>query len=103
MADPGLAEERTELAWNRSGLAVAVTVAILFRRLWPLEGVRTALALGLGAAGAVTWLVGMRLSGRSASRPDPVGSLGERTLRLVTAGTVLLAAAGVALSVVFPS
>lgn len=101
--DPGLAGERTELAWNRSGLAVVGVVAILFRRLWPLEGVRTAVALGLAAAGAVTWLVGMRLSVRSAPRPVPAGSLGERTLRLVTAGTVLLAVAGVVVSVVFPS
>lgn len=101
--DPGLAGERTELAWNRSGLAVVGVVAILFRRLWPLEGVRTAVALGLAAAGAVTWLVGMRLSVRSAPGPVPAGSLGERTLRLVTAGTVLLAVAGVVVSVVFPS
>ncbi len=103
VADPGLAEERTDLAWNRSGLAVVGVVAILFRRLWPLQGVRTAVALGLAAAGAVTWLVGMRLSARSARGPDPAGTLGERTLRLVTAGTLLLAIAGVAVSVVFPS
>jgi len=78
-------------------------VAILLRRLWPLEGVRTAVALGLAAAGAVTWLVGMRLSARLARGPVPAGSLGEPTLRLVTAGTVLLAVAGVVASVVFPS
>ncbi len=78
-------------------------VAILFRRLWPLEGARTAVALGLAAAGAVTWLVGMRMSGRAARAPDRAGSLGEPTLRLVTAGTLLLAASGVVVSVVFPS
>jgi len=103
IADPGLAGERTDLAWNRSGLAVLGVVAILLRRLWPLEGVRTAVALGLAAAGAVTWLVGMRLSGRSARAQTPAGALGEPTLRLVTAGTLLLAVAGVVVSVVFPS
>ena len=101
--DPGLAEERTELAWNRSGLAVAVVVGILLRRLWPLEGVRTALALGLAAAGGVTWLVGMFLAGRSTSGPRATAPLGEDTLRLVTTGTVLLAAAGAVLSVVVPA
>jgi len=43
--DSGLARERTDLAWNRSGLAVAVTVAIILRRLWPLSGDRAALAV----------------------------------------------------------
>ncbi len=101
--DPGLARERTELAWNRSGLAVAVVMAILFRRLWPLEGVRTAIALGLAAAGAATWAVGMRLSRGSVPGAPTAAPLGEHTLRLITVGTVLLAAAGVVVSVVLPS
>ncbi len=91
--DPGLARERTDLAWNRSGLAVAVTVAIVLRRLWPLHGNREVLALALIATGAVIWAVGMRL-GRLTQPHQDDRTLGERSCRLLTIGTLVLAVAG---------
>ncbi len=91
--DRGLARERTDLAWNRSGLAVAVTVAIVLRRLWPLSGNREVLALALIATGAVLWVLGMRL-GRLTHPRRGEGGLGERSCRLLTMGTLVLAAAG---------
>ena len=92
--EPGLARERTDLAWNRSGLAVAVTVAIVLRRLWPLHGDRGIVALALIAVGAVTWAVGLRL-GRRIGRPVGAGpALGEPALRMLTIGTLILAVAG---------
>jgi hypothetical protein len=97
--DSGLARERTDLAWNRSGLAVAVTVAIVLRRLWPLHGDRAVVALALIATGAVVWVVGMRLGrsiGRSASAS---GTLGESACRMLTTGTVMLATAGFVVSI----
>ena len=45
--DAGLAEERTVLAWNRSGLAVVVCVAVLLRHVWPLQGTDHEVALGV--------------------------------------------------------
>jgi uncharacterized membrane protein YidH (DUF202 family) len=90
--DPGLAAERTDLAWNRSGLAVVVVVAIMLRRLWPLEGYKSVIALMLIAAGAIAWAVGMRLARRG--RPVTGGVLGVSTCRMLTVGTVVLAAAG---------
>jgi uncharacterized membrane protein YidH (DUF202 family) len=92
--DTGLARERTELAWNRSGLAVAVTVAIVLRRLWPLHGGREDATLALIAAGGVIWAVGMRLGGRLAHEHRAGGSMGESACRMLTAGTLLLALAG---------
>jgi hypothetical protein len=92
--DPGLARERTELAWNRSGLAVAVTVAIVLRRLWPLHGDRQDLTLALIAGGASFWVVGMRLSRRLAWPGTAERSIGESGCRIMTLGTVLLAVAG---------
>jgi VIT1/CCC1 family predicted Fe2+/Mn2+ transporter len=92
--DPGLARERTDLAWNRSGLAAAVTVAIVLRRLWPLHGDREALAMALIAAAAVIWVVGMRLGRRMGRTVGAHGVPGESTCRMVTIGTLLLAASG---------
>lgn len=97
--DPGLARERTELSWNRSGIAVLVVVAILLRHLWPLEGSRSLLAFALIGVGAVAWAVGMQLARRrrSGAAPEPV--LGEAVFRMLTVGTVLLALAGLLLAV----
>ncbi len=92
--DIGLARERTDLAWNRSGLAVAATVAIVLRQLWPLHGGREVVALALIAAGAVVWAVGMRLGrGLTRARGDQ-GPMDETVCRVLTAGTVVLAVAG---------
>ncbi len=100
--DPGLAAERTDLAWNRSGLAVVVAVAIMLRRLWPLEGYKSVVALVLIAAGAIAWAGGMRLARRK--RPDTraAAGLGVSTCRMLTVGTLVLAAAGFLLGVFTP-
>ncbi len=97
LRDPGLARERTELAWNRSGLSALVVVAILLRHLWPLEGARSVLAFVFIAVGAGVWAVGMQLARRSRKGPgSPV--LGSEVCRLLTIGTVMLALAGLLLS-----
>jgi uncharacterized membrane protein YidH (DUF202 family) len=92
--DAGLAEERTALAWNRSGLAVVVCVAVLLRHVWPLRGTDQELALGLIAGAVVVWAVVLAvftLAARShqADTPHSAG-----LFRLVTAGTLLLALVG---------
>jgi uncharacterized membrane protein YidH (DUF202 family) len=97
--DSGLAVERTDLAWNRSGLAVAVTVAIVLRRLWPLQGARTVLALALIAAGGAAWVAGMRLGRRIGQAAGADRTLGESACRMMAIGTVLLAIAGFIVSV----
>jgi uncharacterized membrane protein YidH (DUF202 family) len=98
--DQGLARERTDLAWNRSGLAVLVAVAVLLRHLWPLDGYKSALALGLIAAGAAAWAVGMRMARRANLASGGSGMLGEPACRMLTVGTVVLAGAGLVLSFV---
>jgi|SRR5450631_3166229 hypothetical protein len=89
--DSGLARERTELAWNRSGLAVAVTIAIILRRLWPLSGDRAVLVLALIGAGAALWAVAMRLGRRARVRNGSGGALGVSSCRALTTGTLILA------------
>jgi uncharacterized membrane protein YidH (DUF202 family) len=92
--EPGLAEERTVLAWNRSGLAVVVCVAVLLRHVWPLRGTDQELALGLIAAAVVAWAIVLALLTFSAARRDASGPHGERVFRLMTAATLLLALVG---------
>jgi hypothetical protein len=53
--EPGLAPERTDLAWNRSGLAVVACVAVLLRRIWPIHGADEVVALVCIAVGAGVW------------------------------------------------
>ncbi len=92
-SDGGLAAERTHLAWNRSGLAVVVTVVIVLRRLWPLHGDREGLGLGLIAFGAATWGVGLRIAHRRGISAGAQPTLSQPAGRLLTIGTVALALA----------
>jgi len=94
-ADPGMAAERTDLAWNRSGLALVVCVAVLCRRLWPLRGADQVIALTAIALGAAAWALALRI-GRAVSGGTRTrrGVLGGGALAAISAGTVLLAVAG---------
>jgi hypothetical protein len=83
---------RTELAWTRSRLAVLVAVSVLLRRLWPLAGADSVAALVLIAGGATVWSFALRATHRTAS--EPWTPMSETTARLLSAGTVGLAAGG---------
>jgi Domain of unknown function (DUF202) len=100
--DPGLARERTELAWSRSGLAVAVTVAIILRRLWPLSGDKAVVALVIIALGAILWVVGMQLGRRTRFGMGSESALTTSSFRMMTIGTLVLAGAGFVVGVVLP-
>ncbi len=100
--EPGLARERTELAWNRSGLGLVVAVTILLRRLWPLEGEKTAVALGLIGAGTALWALGTHLTLDTRRKTASRGVLAVSHFRILTVGTLVLAAAGFVAGVVLP-
>jgi hypothetical protein len=101
--DPGLARERTELAWSRSGLSVAVTIAVTLRRLWPLTGDRSVVALALIALGAAIWVLGMQLGRRGRFSAAAGQGLTESTSRMLTMGTFILAVAAFLVSLILPS
>ncbi len=98
--DSGLAAERTALAWNRSGLAVVVCVAVVVRHLWPLHGVDEDLALGLVAGAAVVWVVVLLVLTLSSGSRGAYVPRGSGVFALMTAGTVILAVAGFILAFV---
>jgi uncharacterized membrane protein YidH (DUF202 family) len=90
--DEGLAPERTQLAWGRTGLAVVVAVGVLARRVWTLRGPTGIVGLVLVAVGALVWLAGMRSSRQLEESMEPHGMAGRRAFGLMTAGTLVLAA-----------
>lgn len=92
--DDGLAPERTQLAWGRSGLAVVVAVGVLARRVWTLHGATGVVALVLVAIGALVWLAGMRSSRRLELSMEPHGMTGRHAFGLMTGGTLVLAFGG---------
>ncbi|MGH9013320.1 MAG: DUF202 domain-containing protein [Acidimicrobiia bacterium] len=100
--DPGVAAERTTLAWSRSGLALLACVAVLARRFFPLDTradhVAAFLLLGAGGMG---WAVSaFRGSGRSLVA-GAGGAVAARRLRLVALSTTAIAVAAFVLGL-FP-
>lgn len=91
--DPGLARERTVLAWTRTGLSFLALGGIL-ARTDPVAGL-TVLAL----AGTV-WILGY-LHHRSMWTPTGAARWlsHARALRLIAGGTALLALVGLAVTV----
>lgn len=95
----GLASQRTELAWSRSGLAVLVCAAVLIRRLWPLDGAASyfgaaAVVVGIAAWATVVLVTGRR-AGRRSREPDAA-------LRRIVVATTAFAVAGFAIGLVPP-
>jgi uncharacterized membrane protein YidH (DUF202 family) len=82
--DPGLARERTVLAWSRTGLSFLALGGILVR-VDPLAGL-TVLALG-----GMVWVLGY-FHHRSMWAADPARWLTRpRVLRLIAVGTAFVA------------
>jgi len=87
----GLAPERTELAWDRSGLAVVVSAAVLARRVWPVSSPERLLAVAAISAGIAIWATVLLLATRR-GRPGPRSV--EKECRRVLVATLVFAAAG---------
>lgn len=98
---PGLAGERTDMAWSRSGLAVLTCLAAIAKKLLPeLDRVSgTAVIVAALVVGAGAWTVALlwarivaatTLAGRSVADP--------RTLRLVAYGSAALGVAAIVIA-----
>jgi uncharacterized membrane protein YidH (DUF202 family) len=79
--DRGLAAERTEIAWGRTGLAIAACLAVVLRRVPALSsGELAAVVLATAVAvGALVGVLGVR-PGR-AHREHPTAVVRERLRR----------------------
>jgi uncharacterized membrane protein YidH (DUF202 family) len=86
------AAQRTDLAWIRSGLAICLVVGVVLRRV-SIDDRGSAFVLILAGTGLAAWSVGFWIAHRLASRGGESSALGAGTLRLVSAGTVLIASA----------
>jgi uncharacterized membrane protein YidH (DUF202 family) len=94
-SESGLPEERTELAWTRSGLALLACFALLARHVWEgEEGLAAAATVLLLALGALGW-AGAIIHARAVRRhPEAMGPASATKLRNAAFGTAALAVAG---------
>jgi O-antigen/teichoic acid export membrane protein len=92
----GLHAERTELAWNRSGLALVGALAILARRVWSGGVVSDDyLVVALLAGATLAWAVGILGVGLFHHRSDEPRPRSAGELLAVALGTVAIALAGI--------
>jgi uncharacterized membrane protein YidH (DUF202 family) len=87
--DPGMATERTVLAWSRSAISLAAAGALL---------VRLAVDTPVPAVGLVVGGVDILVAAWLWMRADPVRRSRARLLKLVTAATVATAVTAVVLA-----
>ena len=73
-------------------------VAIMLRRLWPLRGEKEVVVLVILGLGATVWALGMFLASRSQKAEGSSGLLSASNGRILTVGTLVLAVAGILVS-----
>jgi uncharacterized membrane protein YidH (DUF202 family) len=102
--DEPLAGERTDLAWTRSGIALAVCIGVLARRIWPINRADHVLAVALVAIGILAWAFALLLARRIA-RTTHQGRdvMDAHTLRFVSGGTFVLALGALVLGMLPPT
>ena len=97
--DDLLAEQRTELAWSRSGLALLAAFAILARHVWTNDDTgEDVFTVALMALAALAWAFGV-LRGRARGR-DRVEPHRPAELYALSLGTATVALAGIVIAVV---
>ena len=97
--DPFGARQRTDLAWSRSGLAIAAVVVVVLRRLPQTSGGNPTVVVTLLACGLAAWSIGLWITRRvSREDPTPWPTAGPRTMLLLSIGVVLVASAGFVLA-----
>jgi uncharacterized membrane protein YidH (DUF202 family) len=101
--DPSLAAERTDLAWNRSGLSLLACGTLVMRGIArpPLTQGRVAVGLVLLALGAFTWALGAwrihRCRARGAHRTAPADLLP------ISLGVLVVGVAALVVAAFFPT
>ena len=104
---PGLAAERTELAWGRNSLALLGCGAAVAKGLDKVTGTagRPLLGAVLLTLGAVAWLSGIpyaRVRAR-ATRGGVRAPVRKRELAILAGGTAIVGAAGLVVAAFFPA
>ena len=98
--DPGLARERTALAWTRSALTMAASGVLIARAAFvgrlPVLGVVSAVAMAI--LSALTWRNGQAIY-RERREPWMPERLQAAAFGLLTAATVLIAAIAIVVTV----
>jgi uncharacterized membrane protein YidH (DUF202 family) len=102
MDDPGLARERTALAWTRSALNMAASGTLIARAAFVghLAALGVATAVFMGTLSALTWRHGQVIY-RERHRPGMPPQVQTRAFGLLTEATVLTAAIAVTVTIAF--
>lgn len=94
MVDPGVSNERTALAWQRTGLSILASAAIVARLTWSELGVLAAVLLGGSVllSGWVFWESRARYA-HDAGTQARAGARGGRAPAAIVAAFALIAMA----------
>ena len=100
--DPGLASERTDLAWDRSGLSLIACGAVVIRGLANTPVTRGHLAVGacIVGLGVVAWALGWWRLARARGRGQRRTTSGD--LLPVSVGVAAIGVAALVLCIVSP-